>query len=865
MIHHSLWHLWFAFAFLLPASMAFAQPPANALPNARLLTVVPAGGRAGTTVEVSFTGTDLEDPKTMLVSHPAVKVTPVIPPAAPSPKADPKKPAAKPDPKKPAPSPAPPPPITKFKITIPGNLPVGTYDIRLVGKWGVSNPRAFVVGDLPEIAEKEPNNEVEQAQRVELNSTINGVIAAPTDVDYFVFAGKKGQRVIVSCLSSSIDSRLHPAIEVYDKSGQRLGFNHHYQGADALVDCMLAADGDYFVRLHEYTYTQGDGEHFYRLTLSTGPWIDAVFPHVVEPGKSAKVTVFGRNLPGGRADPSARVLGTVIERTTAVVNVPSDPAALVRLNYSGRLTPTSSAQDGFEFRVTSGGRTSNPCLLTYARAPVTLDNEANDTPQTAQEVTLPCEICGRIEKKHDRDWYRFSARKGDVYMIEVYSERLGAQTDMYFTLRNPATKQEFGEFDDNADVLNPTKFFTQTTDPQPYRFVVPVDGKYQLMVSSRDADVRSSPRQLYRVRITAEQPDFRLIAMPANDTQPDSVRLLPGGHQYMTVLAWRLDGFNGPIQLSPEGLPAGVSCSPQVIPAGLRQVSVVLSSSLTSVVGVHEIKVVGRAEIGGQTVIREARPATITWPVNPGQGIPAITRLDRGLFVSIGEKAPFALSGVLDHPAIVQGDKANLALKLARLWPDFKTPLQATGLDITPNVLINNNQPMTLNPGKDEASFPVVIQPGAAPGDYTLVLHATAPVPFSKDPMAKNKPAVTVVQSSTPIPLTIVPKQVASLALANGNLSTKPGSQQELVVRFSRMYDYKGEFKVQVVFPPKTLGITADEVIVPAGKDEARLVVRVGRDAPVGSRPNLVVRALALVNGKYPTTHEAKFNLNVVK
>ena len=79
-------------------------------------------------------------------------------------------------------------------VTIPAGTPPGSYDVRLVNRWGVSNAGVFEVGDLEEVLEKEPNNEVEQAQRVAVNTTINGTIAAPTDVDYYVFSGKKGQR-----------------------------------------------------------------------------------------------------------------------------------------------------------------------------------------------------------------------------------------------------------------------------------------------------------------------------------------------------------------------------------------------------------------------------------------------------------------------------------------------------------------------------------------------------------------------------------------------------------------------------------------------------------------------------------------------
>ena len=45
---------------------------------------------------------------------------------------------------------------------------------------------------LNEVAEKEPNNDVEQAQKIEIGSTVTGTISAATDVDYFSFLGKKG-------------------------------------------------------------------------------------------------------------------------------------------------------------------------------------------------------------------------------------------------------------------------------------------------------------------------------------------------------------------------------------------------------------------------------------------------------------------------------------------------------------------------------------------------------------------------------------------------------------------------------------------------------------------------------------------------
>jgi hypothetical protein len=64
--------------------------------------------------------------------------------------------------------------------------------------------------------------------------------------------------------------------------------------------------------------------------------------------------------------------------------------------------------------------------------------------------------------------------------------------------------------------------------------------------------------------------------------------------------------------------------------------------------------------------------------------------------------------------------------------------------------------------------------------------------------------------------------------------------------------------------PPNVSGVQADEVVIPAGKDEAKLVLRVPAGTNPGGRGNLVVRGTA-VFGKTPVVHEAKINVNVVK
>src|SRR5947209_2193740 len=60
---------------------AFAQQNLRPLPQPRPQTISPAGARAGTSVEVSFAATHLDEPEALHFSHPGLKAEPVEPPA----------------------------------------------------------------------------------------------------------------------------------------------------------------------------------------------------------------------------------------------------------------------------------------------------------------------------------------------------------------------------------------------------------------------------------------------------------------------------------------------------------------------------------------------------------------------------------------------------------------------------------------------------------------------------------------------------------------------------------------------------------------------------------------------------------------
>lgn len=823
----------FALAF---APHTFAQT-ANQWPSPRLASVFPPGGKAGSTVEVTVLGSDLEQPEALWFSHPGIKSTlPAAP--APDPKADPKQMAAKKD----APT-----TTVKFIVVVDKAVPPGLYDVRIVGGKGISNPRVFVVGDQNEVLEKEPNNDIDQPQKIEMGTTVNGAISAPTDVDYFAISAKKGQRLLVHVAGASIDSRINPEVAVFDLQNRRIAYARALPNEDALLDVTVPADGDYLIRLNQFTYTAGTPDYFYRLTVWGGPWIDSVFPPVVEAGKANQVTLHGRGLPGGQPDKAAQVDGATLDKATVTINAPAD---IHKLDILGNISPIQGTLPGFEYRLGN----SNAKFLPFARAPIVVENEDNDTAEKAQKVKTPCEIVGRLEKLRDRDWFAFDAKKGDVLVIDAASQRLGAPTDLFFKLMNAAKKTEIVLQDDNVDTLSVRGYYTANRDPQPYRFVAPEDGTYQLLVASHGN--AAGPTHIYRIRIAPENPDFELIVLPADEYRPDSCNLGKGGIANFVVIANRQDGFKGDIALTMEGLPAEVTCPPQVLSNAAKQTMLaVIATDKAAEKFEGAVKVLGTATINGQKVVREARPASVTWGSANVQGTsPSISRHERSLMLALRNKAPFSVLPKKTKVAVSAGDKVDIPYALARIDPEFKAnvQVQAAKGDLPTGITTNA---LTFAPGKDEQNMTVTTLATAPGGSYNLVLQGTGKITIGK---GKD---LNAVFPTGPVSLIVVPKQVATLSLEKADVALPAGGETKVTMKVARLVDFPGELKVQLM-PENTNGVSADAVTIGPGQNEATFALKATDAAAVGQRANLTLRAVTVVEG-ITVNNDLKINVNV--
>jgi hypothetical protein len=804
----------------ITTTVATAQP---VYPVPRLATVTPPGAKTGSTVEVTLSGADLDEVKELVFSDARIKAARL--PDPPPPKDD--------KAKKKTPPPAP----LRFKVDVPAAVPPGAYDVRAIGKWGVSNPRVFVVGALPEVAEKEPNSDVPQAQPVEIGTVVHGVVNPRPDVDYFRFAGKKGQRVIVHCASWTIDSKLNPQLQLFGPGDRELASNRNYRNRDAVLDCVLPADGAYLIRLCEFTYLSAGPEYFYRLTLSAGPWLDAAYPPVVQAGAANTIRLFGRNLPGSQPNAGRLVDGTSLEEVTAKVDVPASLGE-GQLQVQGIHVPRTGMLDGLEYRLAGPAGPSNAVFLARVQHPVILDNGKNDTPETAQAVTAPCEVCGNIEKAGDRDWYAFTAKKGDVLVLEGFADRLRSPIDLLMHVVKKGSDKPLGIFDDHPDVPAVIgKLHLRTSDPKT-RLVVPEDGAYQLMVRSHAADLRHGARHIYRVSIRKEQPDFRLILVGNNDVSTGGCTVRRGGSQDLDVVCLRQDGFDGEVTLSVEGLPAGVACPPQVIGPKQTRTALVVTADRKAALSAGPIKVTGVATVNGAKVVREARAACLVWPAP--QNAPPISRLARSTYLAVREEGPYALeTSVKGELAAPVGGNATVKLQLQSFAADFKTQVQIESISGPAQA---NGQPINLKlvlaPGKKDADVKINLPGNSLVGTYN-VFQVTPPIRM------------------------VVYNRVAELTLPDKAVTLKAGAELPVVVRFARLHGYKGDFKLQAVLPQGFSGASAAEATVPANANEGKLVFKAPASAKPSANAQVKIRAIAKV-GSASLTSEIPLILNVV-
>lgn len=457
----------------------------------------------------------------------------------------------------------------KLEISIPADLAADRVWIRLHSAEGASDVIPFLIGQLKEIDEKEPNNSPRNAQPLATpDVTINGVLLNG-DVDSFAVSLAAGQTLVAAVdANARLGSPMDAILQVVSPDGIVLAENHDDVKLDPRLAFTVTRAGSYIIRLFAFpaapdttvAYHGGDN-YIYRLTLTTGPFITHAVPLSVARANPGEVAVSGWNIPAG----------------TKLAVVPFGGARLAdyqEYEVLDELRKSPDARLGFVFSPGFAGSarvrlSPHPVVPTLAQA----------DPKNPMALSPSTSVTGWLKTPRQTDAYRIPLKKGQQVIVAVESRNLDLPLDPVVQLADP-TGAVVADVDDTGASRDAAIAHTAAHD-----------GDYRLTVSDRYR--QGGERCLYLLTVRLEESDFELAA------GADAFIVAPDKPAELTVKVQRRtasSGPVGPITIQALGLPPGVTAPPVVSePTGPTAAEVKLKFSAAGPAFSGALRIVGKA------------------------------------------------------------------------------------------------------------------------------------------------------------------------------------------------------------------------------------------------------------------------------
>ncbi|MFP6616639.1 MAG: PPC domain-containing protein, partial [Candidatus Hydrogenedentota bacterium] len=564
--------------------------------NPALSTVLPRGGQRGTDVEVTFHGSSLGDAIEVFFHDPGIEVKEV------------KESASK---------------VFKCVLSVAPDARLGNHRLRVRTASGISGLVFFSVGNLIEVSETEPNSQMVEAQKVALNSTVNGRITNE-DVDYFAVDVTEGGRLAVEVEALRLGQELFDVkARLFSPAGHELIAEDDtaLMRQDASFVFEVKEAGIYLVALSESTYG-GNGNYHYRLHIGDFPRPLAVTPMGVQRGTPAEITWLG--------DPG-------IERQTVdLKDAPLGASSVVPEN------PMGSAPSAVPFRVSD-----------FAGV---LEVEPNNTKEEATSGAVPGAFDGVIQEDGDVDKYTFEGEKGQVFDARVWAREMGSALDSVMSIHAPSGAQVLSNDDGRGlDSYG--------------RITLPEDGRYVLTV--HDQLRRGGDAFAYRIELTPIQPKMTITQRKNEQVLTTIAR----GNRAALYLGVTRSDFSGPIQLTLENLPPGVTATYGELANGQSELLVLLTAAVDAPLAGSLLSVSGTGKKGEETIngsFFQKHPVVL--------GRNKVVIMDtplREIAMATVDKVPFSIDIVPLKTPVIQSGSKSLKVRVTR-DEGFTKPIKVT-------------------------------------------------------------------------------------------------------------------------------------------------------------------------------------------
>jgi hypothetical protein len=634
-----------ATAFCLFTSLAFAatdSPSGTRITPPTLREVSPRGVPRGATTEISIVGYNLAHASAIYFSEPSVKAT--ITRIKELPDQDDVRLGGNGTPLTIDLGPLPVRNEVTADLEIAPDAPVGPVNFRVLTPLGLSPQGTLSLEPYyGETADREPNDTPEEVTDFTgLPTILVGAISKPGDLDYYKIHARAGQQLVFENNARFLGSALQPIITIYDENQNVIReWREDAARRNSSFAQTFDKEGTYYIRISDYQES-GSGNHFYRIMVGPLPIVLSAFPLGIEQGKSAEVTLTGFNLATTKVEvkgePNEGQLDAQLLRpagesgaafTRVQLAIGTEPEIIagsqtvpVPVTINGRLTEPyhdfrfharkgqnlvfdvnaarlgSPLDSQLEILDTAGHPVERATIRAIAQnslqlrdaasteAGIRLDQQAGY--QVGDYFMIGTEIV-RVEampRGPDDDFVMSNFNGQRITYLDTTSEAHAVDTPAYKVQIHPAGSK----FPPNGLPLIHLTYRNDDGGPgygkdSRLRFTAPSDGDFIVRIS----DVRklTGPDFAYRLTIRPPRPDYRLSVSPRNPNVP------AGGRIPITVTAFRMDDFDGPIPVSVKDLPPGLHATTGVILQGEKSTTLTLSADRNaSLAGAVPLRVV---------------------------------------------------------------------------------------------------------------------------------------------------------------------------------------------------------------------------------------------------------------------------------
>ncbi len=286
----------------------------------------------------------------------------------------------------------------RIELTVDASLARGAYELRAAVGQEESSPVKIFVDDLPQ-QERKPELQFLDPLPV----AVWGTHERSGEKHSYEFQAEAGQTLVFDAAAKALGSKAELVLTLSDSAGRVLASNSRFdRTGDPLLGFEFTTRGRYLLTVSELVLA-GSPEHFYRLAIGSFTFVTGFYPPKIAIGEESEVTLSGFNLPSSQ---KARKM------------VPTAPG-----DFPLNLDPAL-----FRLR--------GDLNVSVVDQPLVREVEPNDSSANATPLPVPGLAVGRLAAGDKEDWFRFSARAGELLVVESAAEQLGSPLDTKLEIRD---------------------------------------------------------------------------------------------------------------------------------------------------------------------------------------------------------------------------------------------------------------------------------------------------------------------------------------------------------------------------------------------------------------------------------------------